>query len=256
MKRWILFFALLLFSAFALAAININTATKEELDALPGIGPVKAQAIVDYRTKNGPFRTIEDIMKVPGIKEGTFGPLKDKISVSGASTPVAAPRAPSGRDLDQHPVAVHRFFHVSRWNEHILVVLAAVVRPHEAVSVPMTQQQSGNHRLPGWKGILAPLDAMDDSLGIQFIKIALEAAPLIAVEIEKTHHLTERKCPPLMAAHKFQNILFLACGKQISPPSEYYQTERDLEGSGKLKSGAVPTRPARVLGQKSEASDF
>ena len=56
---------------------------------MPGIGPVKAQAIVDYRAKNGPFKSVEDIMKVPGIKEGTFGPLKDKISVSGASTPVA-----------------------------------------------------------------------------------------------------------------------------------------------------------------------
>ena len=89
MKRFVLLLATLLFSAFALAAVNINTATKEELDALPGIGPVKAQAIVDYRAKNGPFKTPEDIMKVPGIKEGTFGPLKDKISVTGASTPVA-----------------------------------------------------------------------------------------------------------------------------------------------------------------------
>ena|SRR5438128_332593 len=91
MKRLVLLLAMLLFSAFALAAVNINTATKEELDALPGIGPVKAQAIIDYRTKNGPFKTPEDIMKVPGIKEGEFGKLKGQISVSGASTPAAAP---------------------------------------------------------------------------------------------------------------------------------------------------------------------
>jgi competence protein ComEA len=90
MKRLVLLLAMLLFSAFALAAVNINTATKEELDALPGIGPVKAQAIIDYRTKNGPFKTPEDIMKVPGIKEGEFGKLKGQISVSGASTPAAA----------------------------------------------------------------------------------------------------------------------------------------------------------------------
>src|SRR5450631_2605535 len=90
MKRFVLLLVTLLFSVFALAAVNINTATKEELDALPEIGPVKAQAIVDYRAKNGPFKTPEDIMKVSGIKEGTFGKIKGMISVSGATTPVAA----------------------------------------------------------------------------------------------------------------------------------------------------------------------
>ena len=90
MKRLVLLLAMLLFSAFALAAVNINTATKEELEALPGIGPVKAQAIIDYRAKNGRFKTPEDIMKVPGIKEGTFAPIKDQISVTGASRPAAA----------------------------------------------------------------------------------------------------------------------------------------------------------------------
>ena len=61
--------------------ININTATKEELDALPEIGPVKAQAIVDYRNANGKFAAPEDIMKVSGIKEGTFAKIKDYIVV-------------------------------------------------------------------------------------------------------------------------------------------------------------------------------
>src|SRR5450432_3185094 len=93
MKKFLLLLVTLLFSAFALAAVNINTATKEELDALPEIGPVKAQAIVDYRNANGPFKTPEDIMKVNGIKEGTFAKVKGMIAVSGASTPVAAPAA-------------------------------------------------------------------------------------------------------------------------------------------------------------------
>jgi competence protein ComEA len=57
--------------------ININTASLEELQTLPGIGPVKGQAIVEGR----PFRTIEDIMKVKGIKEGEFGKIKDLITV-------------------------------------------------------------------------------------------------------------------------------------------------------------------------------
>jgi competence protein ComEA len=57
--------------------ININTAPKENLDKLPGIGPVKAQAIIEGR----PFGKIEDIIKVKGIKEGEFGKIKDSITV-------------------------------------------------------------------------------------------------------------------------------------------------------------------------------
>ena len=57
--------------------VNINTAPKEDLDRLPGIGPVKAQAIIEAR----PFEKIEDIMKVKGIKQGEFGKIKDLITV-------------------------------------------------------------------------------------------------------------------------------------------------------------------------------
>lgn len=55
--------------------VNINTATKEQLEALPEIGPVKAQAIIDGR----PYKRIDDVMKIKGIKEGTFGKIKDFI---------------------------------------------------------------------------------------------------------------------------------------------------------------------------------
>ncbi|WP_275060688.1 ComEA family DNA-binding protein [Fervidobacterium islandicum] len=63
------------------AKININTATSEELQKLPGIGPTKAQAIIDYRTANGPFKTIEEIRNVKGIGEKTFEKLKELITV-------------------------------------------------------------------------------------------------------------------------------------------------------------------------------
>lgn len=61
--------------------ININTATAGELEQLPGIGPSKAKAIVDYRNRNGPFRSPAEIQNVSGIGPKTFEKLKDLITV-------------------------------------------------------------------------------------------------------------------------------------------------------------------------------
>ncbi len=61
--------------------ININTASVEELDKLPGVGPSIAKAIVDHRTKNGLFKQIEDINDVKGIGDALFEKIKDQITV-------------------------------------------------------------------------------------------------------------------------------------------------------------------------------
>jgi competence protein ComEA len=65
--------------------ININTATAEQLDTLPGIGPSKASDIITYRQKNGAFDRIEDIQNVSGIGPATFEAIRSLISVSGGS---------------------------------------------------------------------------------------------------------------------------------------------------------------------------
>lgn len=61
--------------------INLNTATKEELMTLTGIGESKAESIIRYREENGRFQSIEDIMKIEGIKSGVFHKIKDHIVV-------------------------------------------------------------------------------------------------------------------------------------------------------------------------------
>jgi competence protein ComEA len=62
--------------------IDINRAEPWLLEALPGIGEVLAQRIIDYRSENGPFRIIEDLLKVSGIGQATFEQIKDYITVS------------------------------------------------------------------------------------------------------------------------------------------------------------------------------
>jgi competence protein ComEA len=93
MKKWLIAllgaFAL---SGMALAAVDINTASLEQLEAVNGLGPAKAKAIIEYRSKNGPFKTAEDLKKVPGIKDGVFNHIKGDIAVGGK---MAAPATPA-----------------------------------------------------------------------------------------------------------------------------------------------------------------
>ncbi len=61
--------------------VNVNTATAAELEALPGIGPVLAQRIVDHRTEHGPFSSVDDLIEVSGIGEATLANIRDLVTV-------------------------------------------------------------------------------------------------------------------------------------------------------------------------------
>ena len=66
--------------------VNINTATVQQLQLLPRVGPALAQRIVDFRTANGPFKGAEELTRVKGIGEKSFARLQPYVSISGTTT--------------------------------------------------------------------------------------------------------------------------------------------------------------------------
>ena len=69
--------------------VNVNTASADELDQIPGIGPTAAQKIIEYRTANGPFTRIEDLLKVPGIGPTILEEIRGQVTVGELPTTAA-----------------------------------------------------------------------------------------------------------------------------------------------------------------------
>lgn len=94
-KILLVLLACLSFNAFS--AVNINTATQAELETLEGVGPVKAKAIVDYRKKNGAFKSVDELEKVDGIGAITLGNIRKDVTTSGKTT--VTEKAPSAATI-------------------------------------------------------------------------------------------------------------------------------------------------------------
>ena len=87
MKTILSFLALGIFGInMAFAAVNLNTATASDLDGIKGVGPTKAKAIIDYRSKNGSFKSGEDLKNVKGFGEKSIAKLKGELTVSGGES--------------------------------------------------------------------------------------------------------------------------------------------------------------------------
>lgn len=74
----------------AAGPIDINTANVQALAALDGVGPQKAQAIVAYRQEHGPFKSVDELLKVKGIGEKTLAANRDKVTISAGSNKSAS----------------------------------------------------------------------------------------------------------------------------------------------------------------------
>ena len=86
-KLLIVLMACFALSFNAFAVVNLNTATQAELESVKGIGPSKAKAIIDYRSKSGPLKSVEDLDNVKGFGKKTVDKLRSDITVNGAAAP-------------------------------------------------------------------------------------------------------------------------------------------------------------------------
>ena len=93
----VLFFTL---CGLAVAAVNVNSAGVSELETLPGIGPSKAGAILDYRAKNGPFESLAQLDAVPGIGPATLENIRPHVIFSDSGEPDAEPTEPPPSPVD------------------------------------------------------------------------------------------------------------------------------------------------------------
>ena len=83
MKKLLSVLVSLMFFCGSSFAVDLNKATQAELEALKGIGEVKAKAIIDYRTKNGPFKSADDLDKVKGVGKGIIAKIGGDLTIDG-----------------------------------------------------------------------------------------------------------------------------------------------------------------------------
>lgn len=97
MKQFLLvILASLVFAATgAWAAVDLNTASQAQLETIKGVGPAKAKAILEYRAKNGPFKSVDDLDKVKGFGKKTVDKMRPEVTVGGSAGGTMSSRMPA-----------------------------------------------------------------------------------------------------------------------------------------------------------------
>jgi len=96
MKRLlVILVACFAFAGVSFAAVDLNSATQAQLEAVKGIGPAKAKAIIEYRSKSGAFKTVDDLEKVTGFGKATVDKVRAEVTVG-----AAAPKAEKAKPAD------------------------------------------------------------------------------------------------------------------------------------------------------------
>lgn len=98
--------AVLLVPAAASAAVNLNTATFDELVAVTGIGPKKAQQIIDHRESKGPFKSVDDLKQIKGFRDKLVENLRPELTVSAPPARAVAKDASKKKEGAAAPAAV------------------------------------------------------------------------------------------------------------------------------------------------------
>jgi competence protein ComEA len=93
MKQLARMLAMLMVAGTAWAGVDINTASQSELEVVKGLGPAKAKAIIDYREKNGGFKSLEELDNVKGFGKSSVGKLRGELTVTEAKSSAKAAAA-------------------------------------------------------------------------------------------------------------------------------------------------------------------
>ena len=132
MKKFLLLLGLLLMFCGSTFAVDLNKATQTELEALKGIGPVKAKAIIEYRNKNGSFKSADDLEKVKGVGKGIIAKIARDVTIDGV--PLGVPAA------NDKP-AVQKVMKAKKADEAVPAAAAAVPADEKVLKIDKKKKE-------------------------------------------------------------------------------------------------------------------